>query len=410
MKLCKIEVRDYKCLRKINLELDNFQILIGPNASGKSTLLDVLAFAKDLVSINVEQAVVARASSLMDLTWRRKSQSIEFALEYEIPKEISEKTNSKKCRYEVKIGVDSDEGIILERENFWLIRDSETGKKDVDSIVFPPRKHTPKHWRKVIIRNPDGTVNFYSETTRWSAPFRIDPKESALSNLPEDKNLFPSAVWLKKILKRGIHRLILISHNMRKPCRPDLPKNTFLEDGSNLPLLVKCLKEEFPERYEMWLGHLRLVFPSLHDITVKQREIDNFLYILNIFRDTNNSETFSLPSWLLSDGSLRLILLTMIAYLPSIGRVYLIEEPENGIHPRAVELVYQSLSSVYDGQVFVTTHSPLFLKLAEPKNLLCFSLNQSGETEIVRGDRHPYLADRDREFPLGDLFASGVLG
>ena len=59
----------------------------------------------------------------------------------------------------------------------------------------------------------------------------------------------------------------------------------------------------------------------------------------------------------MSEGTLRLLALTVIAYLPDAGRIYLIEEPENGIHPLATEAVYQSLSSVYGSHVFITTHS-----------------------------------------------------
>ncbi len=60
-----------------------------------------------------------------------------------------------------------------------------------------------------------------------------------------------------------------------------------------------------------------------------------------------------IPSWLVSDGTLRLLALTLLAYLPHHQEVYLIEEVENGVHPRAIEAVFQSLSSVYDGQVLL---------------------------------------------------------
>lgn len=64
------------------------------------------------------------------------------------------------------------------------------------------------------------------------------------------------------------------------------------------------------------------------------------------------------PSWLVSDGTLRFLALTLLAYLPDPAGPYLIEEPENGIHPRNVETVFESLSSVYDAQVLLATHSP----------------------------------------------------
>jgi predicted ATPase len=102
--------------------------------------------------------------------------------------------------------------------------------------------------------------------------------------------------------------------------------------------------------------------------------------------------------------------LTLLAYIPSEDKIYLIEEPENGIHPRALELVYQSLSSIYDGQVFIATHSPLLLKLAEQRDLLCFTLNSEGASVIVRGDEHPILKEWRGKVDLGELLAGGILG
>ena len=55
---------------------------------------------------------------------------------------------------------------------------------------------------------------------------------------------------------------------------------------------------------------------------------------------------------------MRFLALTLLAYLPDPAGPYLIEEPENGIHPRNVETVFESLSSVYDAQVLLATHSP----------------------------------------------------
>jgi predicted ATPase len=116
------------------------------------------------------------------------------------------------------------------------------------------------------------------------------------------------------------------------------------------------------------------------------------------------------PSWTVSDGTLRLLALTVLPYLPEMRGIYLIEEPENGIHPKAVEAVYQSLSSVYEGQVLLTTHSPILLTVSKLSDVLCFALNEEGSVDIVEGPRHPKLKDWRNEVPLADLFAAGILG
>jgi predicted ATPase len=102
--------------------------------------------------------------------------------------------------------------------------------------------------------------------------------------------------------------------------------------------------------------------------------------------------------------------LTLPAYLPGFQGVFLVEEPENGIHPRAVETLFQSLSSVYDAQVLLASHSPVILSIAEPEQVLCFKKTEDGATDIVAGSEHPALRTWQGETSLGVLFAAGVLG
>ncbi|WP_234503768.1 MULTISPECIES: methylation-associated defense system AAA family ATPase MAD3 [Thermus] len=412
--ISRIEALNYKCLHYISQDLRPFQILVGPNASGKSTFLDVLVFLQDLLEEGVEAAVLARANTLQEMTWKRQSQTFELAIEMEVPLPLSS-SGYRSCRYEIRVGVGTEGGIVLERETFWLKRSSDEEEKGQrllfpsepsppERIVAEPGQHAPAGWRKVIGRIADGRVYFRSETSGWNSPFRIDPRKAALANLPEDEERFPVSLWARRIILSGLHRLMLNSQRMREPCRPDAPR-AFQPDGSNLPLVVRQLREGSPERFHRWLAHVKQALPNIEDIAVREREVDRFLFL-----DVHFPQDLRLPSWMLSDGTLRFLALSLLAYLPEAGKIYLIEEPENGIHPKALELVFQSISSVYDGQVFVATHSPLLLQLAKPDDLLCFALTPNGATDIVRGDMHPKLQKWREEATLGDLLAAGVLG
>ena len=95
--------------------------------------------------------------------------------------------------------------------------------------------------------------------------------------------------------------------------------------------------------------------------------------------------------------------------MPNFSGVCLIEEPENGIHPRAVETLFQSLSSVYDAQVLLASHSPVILSLVDPSQVLCFAKTPEGATDIVQGNEHPRLKKWTGEENLSVLFAAGVL-
>ena len=40
----RLQALNYRCLRYVDVPLDRFRVLVGPNASGKSTLFDALDF------------------------------------------------------------------------------------------------------------------------------------------------------------------------------------------------------------------------------------------------------------------------------------------------------------------------------------------------------------------------------
>lgn len=212
------------------------------------------------------------------------------------------------------------------------------------------------------------------------------------------------ALWLLDFLTSDIHSIMLNSLLLRKASPPGQGR-AFRSDGSNLPWIVEDLLQKSPDNYAQWIAHLRTSLPDLAGVRVVERPDDKHKYLM--LKYDNGLEV---PSWMTSDGTLRLLALTLPAYLPEFSGVYMIEEPENGIHPRATETLFQSLSSVYNAQTFLATHSPVILSHVKPEDVLCFTRNIEGDTTIVRGDKHPALQDWKRDSDLGLLLASGVLG
>jgi predicted ATPase len=259
--------------------------------------------------------------------------------------------------------------------------------------------------KTVVNKVPAGNDNFYDETGKgWAHAFKLGPRKSALGNLPEDETKFPVATWVKSILSTGIETIALNSASMRKPSPPGQSK-IFRPDGSNLPWVVEEFKNKRPRDFKQWVAHVRTALPDLKLIDTVERPEDKHRYLRLVY-----DSGLVVPSWTASDGTLRLLALTLLGYTGDSGKVFLIEEPENGIHPQAVETVYQSLASAYEAQILCATHSPVILSLAEPKDVLCFAKTPEGATDIVRGDEHPNLRDWKRGADLGTLFATGVLG
>ena len=206
------------------------------------------------------------------------------------------------------------------------------------------------------------------------------------------------------MLAAGIQRLALSGEAMRRTSPPTRGDN-YLPDGSNLPHVVDAMAIEHPDRYAEWIKHVHEALPDIKRITVQKQPWDGHRYLV-----VHYDSGLEAPSWLVSEGTLRLLALTLLAYLPNPTGPYLIEEPENGIHPRAVETVFQSLSSVYDAQILLATHSSLVARLTNADQLLCFARDGERGTDVVAGSFHPRLRNPRGVMDLGTLLASGVLG
>ena len=418
-----IEALNFRCLHYIHQPLGPFHVLVGPNASGKTTFLDVIAFLGRLVSDGLDDAIRERTQNFKDLTWGREGNSFELAIEAAIPADCHSKFKDKDfrtIRYEIGIGIDNESGEnIIKNEKVVIKKSGEfpgTEKKNQKEL-FPALKDTiPKTIITPRIQIPHRTVVYKSRgkdyfaselqpesENKWANSFKLGPRKSALGNLPEDESKFPASTWLKKFLNEGIQQFILNSQLMRKASPPGQVRG-FKPDGSNLPWVIDNLQKKNPGKFQDWIFHLQTALPDIENIRTVERPDDKHRYLMLCYRGG-----LEVPSWMASDGTLRLLALTLPAYLPGLTGVFLIEEPENGIHPRAVDSAYQSLSSVYDAQVLLATHSPVILSMVDVDKVLCFAKTPEGETDIVRGIDHPNLKDWKGEVNLGDLFAGGVL-
>lgn len=414
--ISRLEALRYRCLHYVNQPLKPFQVLVGPNASGKTTFLDAISFLSDLVREGPEEAVAKRTANIYDLFWNHEGHSFQLAVELAIPDAVSKAVHDrfKVIRYEIELGLEPTENkIVLFSENVLLLQ---------EDGILAQAKTSPEagQTQSIITNNGNPDIRWIirssrNERTVYASEIHDSVRKdqlviqersaerSALAYLAAGEDARPVTAWLKEYLLHGIHTISLEANDLRAASPPGGGKS-LAQSGSNLPRIIEHLEKTSSDIHEQWLAHVRTALPEIRDIQIVERPEDRHKYIKIEYADGTR-----IPSWMVSDGTLRLLALTILAYLPDSKGIHLIEEPENGIHPMAIETVYQSLSSAYDAQIFVTTHSPVILNMARKEDLLCFSRDEEGAVNVIEGNKHPALRNWNHEVALGVLFAGGVL-
>jgi predicted ATPase len=389
-----IRIKNFKGIRSLDLSaLGPLHILVGPNSSGKSTFLDAIEFVRSCLESGPLKAVEERVPEFRDLTYMRKGGPIEI----ELWLDLSASLPARKDLLHYRIAIVDDERI---------------GVRVADEVLQLQGKAKR---RRFVGKTSSGTYFYQREDGRYQDVFDFGLGKLALSLTPPDQYRYPTANTAKAFLTRGIRYMQLNSRAMRDPC--PATRSTDLElDGTNLARVVGRLIRSANGNHsssqpsgpvdtlDSWTDHLRYALDDLQAIGWAAREPDRAEYI--ILKYAGGLEC---PSWLLSDGTLRMLALTLPAFLPASPTIYMVEEPENGVHPKALEIILKALAGIPEAQVFIATHSPLVVQEEGVDVLLCFTRDDQG-VHTVPGNKHPALQDWKGVPDLATIFSSRVLG
>jgi hypothetical protein len=291
-----------------------------------------------------------------------------------------------------------------------ILFDDRSRLKDLPTGLWSTSLNETEVGARVILRREAGGRTELRREPRLRGPkpgFVVSecaPEAPALSFVPQDTDNYPACNWMRGLLRR---ECIVYQPNLNelRKAQPS-PGATFrvAPDASTLAWSVLAFAKEDERGYKEWNQHLQSVLPNFDYADAKQREDDKFAYSRVHYRNG-----LIVPGHGLSDGTLSLLALTVLPYLPNIPRILAIEEPENGIHPKAIEAVLEMLQAIEGGDVWVTSHSPIVVAVTPLKHLLCLSVDKNGSVIAVPGTKHPLLVAWQGTPDLGTLHSAGVL-
>ncbi len=381
----EISIKNYRVLQDVTLKgIQPFSVFLGPNGSGKTTFFDVIGFLSDCLTTNVRNALDNRGGFQEVISRDAEKQEIEFVVKYR------EKPKQPIITYTLAI---------TEEENTPIVS-----------------KETLQ-WRRGQRGNPFAFLNFthgcgevisgeVPENTDQRIHYQMDdPSSLALKTIGQLSDN-PRVVSLRRFIESWF-----LSHfipNQARRLATAGAAEHLSSEGDNIANVVQYLVDEHPEIMQNILQQLIERIPELEQVNSEQT-IDGRVALL--FKD----EPFTKPflAQFASDGTLKLLAYSILLNDPTPSQLLCIENPENGLHHQLLEHLTEELRKYSEhSQVFVSTHSPLFVNtIKDAKSLWICQREEKGYTTITRADKIPgakhFILKAEKR--LGDLWTKGHL-
>ena len=384
------------------LPLEPLNVLIGPNASGKSNLIEALSLLHATPSDLQEP--IRRGGGVRDWLWKGVPGAPTATVEVSF-------RSQRPLRYRLSFTCTADRFTMVDE----VVEDMKPGPGGEAPDFYYSYKGSPAVLGSPVIKfvaltegNPVGIFeppvgDRLEQIIPWE---EASPDQSILSQR-RDRRAYPELWGVNAIFTIiRFYRELDLGRDapIRLPQKPDLPQDFLMEDASNLSVVLSGLLNQ-PDVRERILERMRDFYPSFRDVTVTigGGTVQIFFHEKGL--------RHPVPATRLSDGSLRYLCLLAVLCNPNSRGVVCIEAPELGLHPDIIPEVAKLLvEASYRSQIFVTTHSDVLVDaLTETPEAVIVCENEEGATRMRRLDAEelkPWL----EEYRLGEMWTRGEIG
>lgn len=192
----------------------------------------------------------------------------------------------------------------------------------------------------------------------------------------------------------------------------NIGNNRFLmSDGGNIAAYLTMIKSKYRNYYQRIVDKIRIVVPQFYDFVLEPEMLNNNTIKLNWYSKKN--QEYILGPDQFSDGSIRFIALATLFLQPPelLPNVIIIDEPELGLHPQAIDILSSMIESVsQDVQVIIATQSPRFLDSFSPDNVVVAEYDDENQTSIFKRLRTADFSDWLADYSLSQLWEKNVIG
>ncbi len=427
MAIKSVRIENFRSFEDFELNLGQFNVLVGANASGKSNLLHVFRFLRDIADHGLEDAISLQGgvdfltnaqigrSRPLSLTITADADA-RFVMRGEDDDESEAQTPALRIRevtyhFSLKFPKNEDVKIVSDRLalrfEFVALTRGERGEAPNEQKV--PDKGA------ITVSIVNGEPHYEwdvpedgSFTGRDFTPLNPMKTESpAPDSLLLERHFFHQPVLnIPAGIFMGVGTAIY-DFDSRPPKRAVeiAGKSALQEDGSNLALVLRKILGDAKEHRRFRLL-VQAMLPFVEDVAVEPLA-DKWLLLT--LRESYAPET-PFPASFISDGTINVIALIVALYFEEHS-VVMIEEPERNIHPHLISGVVEMLKDKAEQkQILVTTHNPEVVEHAGLENLLLISRRKDGFSRVSRpSEKEMVRTFLENEIGLGDLYVHNSL-
>jgi predicted ATPase len=341
-----LTIQGFRSIANERIELDNPTFLVGRNGSGKSNIVDALAFLGEAMFPPLQGAISSRgglATVLHQIPGASYPRDLGFRVEFDASKD-----SFQRGWYAFSLRAESERLFSVERETCRLTGAS-FDRQGGGSLPTPELPY----------------IRVNSDALLLPAASGIDP-----------------FAWLVFVVLSKIRRYNIDPNQLRQRRPPDNGQALY-SDGSNAASVLQEIRTSSREDFQTICELLTAALP--YEIEVRAVPYGSSQLGLEI-RQKVGREEITLEAVSASDGTLRLLGLLLAVFQPQTPSVLVIEEPEASVHPEAFGVVLDLLRlAARRTQVIVTTHSPELLdaKWIEERHLRVVTW-EDGSTRVQR--------------------------
>ena len=354
----KIAISGYKSIKEQTVNLLPINILIGGNGIGKSNFISVFTLIRKLYDRQLQQYVLTKggADSLLYMG-KKVTNQISFDLFFA---QTDKETHNRFIL------------TLKEAQDSLYVEKIETASK------------CDQQWNKELHETNTTESSFKNDHTGQASYVNSLLREFEVFHFHDTSD----------------------SSKMKGKCNID-DNLSLRNDGSNIAAFLYYLKEKFPKHYRRIEKTVASVSPFFEEFNLVPNRLNENLIQLE-WKQKGAADTY-FNAYQLSDGSLRFICLATLLLQPNLPKTIIIDEPELGLHPVAINKLSALIKKASaTAQIIISTQSVNVVDNFEPQDILV--VDRKDNASVFRRLSEEELSDWLEDYSLGEIWEKNIIG